>query len=140
MTSTISVHTVHPHSGLKGLFLLLMHLLESLPGDLNIKLRANRRDSTLPDSHGQIWMKLHRLAEVDGTLFEGSTKVVQERMLESLGLGGSIRFPIRRLVTLWRNNNWKDRISRWCRAAVGRETFNISSWDEMARCRIDEVC
>jgi hypothetical protein len=64
---------------------------------------------------------------------------MQRQMLESLRLGGSAKFPIRRLATLWRNNNWKGMITRWCSTAVGRETFNISSWDEMMRCRIDEV-
>ncbi|KAI9764365.1 MAG: hypothetical protein M1840_008503 [Geoglossum simile] len=112
--------------------------LESLPEHLNIKLRANRRDAKLPDSHGQVWMELHQLSETDCSLFQGGTNLMQRQMLESLGLGGSAKFPIRRLTTLWRNNNWKSMITRWCSMAVGRETFNVSSWDEMMRYRIDE--
>lgn len=30
-------------------------------------------------------------------------------------------------------------IAEWCGMAVGRETLNVSDWDETVRCRIDEV-
>lgn len=114
--------------------------LAKLPEEINIKLRDNnRRDVSLPDSHGQIWMELVCLSEMNPSLFEGSTNSVQRQMLQSLGLGGGVKFPIRRLVTLWRNSNWKRMTTEWCRTSVGRETFNVSAWDEMARCRVDEV-
>ena len=61
-------------------------------------------------------------------------------MLNELGLGGGVKFLIRRLVTLWRNSNWSNMITRWCETRVSRETFNVSSWDEMARYRVDDVC
>ncbi|KAH0558744.1 hypothetical protein GP486_004613 [Trichoglossum hirsutum] len=103
---------------------------DAMPDKLNIKLRANRRGATLPDSHGQIWQELHRLSEA-GSVFTGNANSMRQEMLDELGLGGTVKFPIRRLVTLWRNIKWRDMITRWCETTVGRETFNVSSWDEM---------
>lgn len=114
-------------------------LTEQLPGRLRIQLRANRQDSTLPDSHGQVWMELVALAGADNTLFQGTTGPIQDEMLQTLGLSGRVQFPIRRLVTLWKNNNWQQMITSWCRASIGRALFNVSLWEEMARYRIDDV-
>jgi hypothetical protein len=113
-------------------------VVDSLPKKLDIMLRANRHGATLPDNHGQIWQALYHLSKAD-TLFTGSTISIQRKMLNELGLGGTVKFPIRRLVTLWRNENWKDMITRWCETAVGRETFVISCWEDMVRCRVDDV-
>ncbi|OBT95119.1 hypothetical protein VE01_07344 [Pseudogymnoascus verrucosus] len=111
---------------------------DTLPPRIRTRLRANRVGHTLPDNHGQIWMELATLAEQDKTLFQGSSTGVKKEMLETLGLSGCVGFPIRRLVTLWKNNSWRDMITRWCRTGVGRSTFNISLWDNMARFRIDD--
>lgn len=113
--------------------------LDRLPPQLCVQLRANRQDSTLPDSHGQVWMELAALANTDSSLFQRTTGPIQDEMLQMLGLSGRIQFPIRRLVTLWRNSSWKKMITRWCETSIGRATFNVSLWEEMARCRIDDV-
>lgn len=70
------------------------------------------------------------------TLFRGKKPLVEEQMREILRLG-SERFPISRLVTLWKNDRWRSMITRWCETEVGRATFNISTWDWMASYRID---
>ena len=113
--------------------------LDNLPLQLNIGLRANRRDHTLPDSHGQVWMELVTLAKADSSLFQGNSSEVQKEMLAVLGLSGRVKFPIRRLTTLWKNSTWLPMITRWCGTAIGQATFNISMWEEMARYRIDDV-
>jgi hypothetical protein len=110
-----------------------------LPPAISIKLRANRADATLPDSHGQIWKELTTLASFDPKLFKGSNKAIESEMLEMLGLSGRVKFPIRRLVTLWRNEKWYKMITYWCQIDIGQSTFNISIWDELARCRVDDV-
>jgi hypothetical protein len=84
-------------------------------------------------------MELVTLAKADSSLFQGSSIKVQKEMLVVLGLSGRVKFPIRRLVTLWKNSTWLPMITRWCRTAIGRSTFNISMWEEMARYRIDDV-
>lgn len=84
-------------------------------------------------------MELATLAKQDETLFRGSTTKVKEEMLETLGLSGRVGFPIDRLVTLWKNNSWRDMITRWCHTSMGLSTFNISLWAEMSRFRIDDV-
>jgi hypothetical protein len=60
-------------------------------------------------------------------------------MLESLGLSGRVKFPVRRLATLWKNEPWNQMITRWCKLAIGQSTFTISTFEWMASCRIDEV-
>jgi hypothetical protein len=105
-----------------------------------MRLRANRQNHILPDSHGQVWTELAMLAEQDSSLFQGSNAEVQRIMIDTLRLSGWVKFPIPRLVTLWKNKTWQGMISRWCRSAIGRSTFNISLWEDMARFRIDDVC
>ncbi|UPK91321.1 hypothetical protein LCI18_002256 [Fusarium solani-melongenae] len=115
---------------------------DTLPVELDIKLRVNRRDLTLPDSHGQIWLQLASASDRDLTLFSPqknkNKQVLEKRMLDILCLRSETRFPISRLVTLWRNERWRPMITRWCRTQIGRATFNISIWDRMASYRIDD--
>jgi hypothetical protein len=113
--------------------------IDRLPPRLRVQLRANRQDSTLPDSHGQVWMELVAFADTDSSLFQGTNGPIQDEMLQTLGLSGRIQFPIRRLVTLWKNTGRQRMITRWCRILIGRATFNVSLWEEMARFRIDDV-
>jgi hypothetical protein len=113
--------------------------IDRLPPRLRVQLRANRQDSTLPDSHGQVWIELVALADTDSRLFQGTSGPIQDEMLQTLGLSGRIQFPIRRLVTLWKNSSWRQMITRWVQTSIGRATFNVSLWEEMARCRIDDV-
>ena len=68
--------------------------LDQLPPRLRVQLRANRQDSTFPDSHGQVWMELAALADTDSSLFQGTTGPIQDEMLQMLGLSGRIQFPI----------------------------------------------
>jgi hypothetical protein len=60
-------------------------------------------------------------------------------MLDLLGLSGRVKFPVRRLGTIWRNKNWRPMITKWCEFSVGQATFNISTFEWMASCRIDDV-
>jgi len=112
---------------------------DKLPPKLSFLLRANRLDHTLPDNHGQVWMQISTLSQQDSTLFQGSSKEVEEEMEAIANLGGRDEFPTRRMVTLWKNRSWKAMITRWCSTALGRSTFNISLWADLARCRIDDV-
>ncbi|KAF5002984.1 hypothetical protein FDECE_10458 [Fusarium decemcellulare] len=70
---------------------------------------------------------------------KGKKAVVEKKMVDILRLGSGDKFPTGRLVTLWRNNRWRPMITRWCETQLGRATFNISTWDWMASCRIDSV-
>ncbi|KAL0938273.1 uncharacterized protein CTRU02_204883 [Colletotrichum truncatum] len=88
---------------------------DRLPADLDIKLRINRRDPSLPDNHGQIWTQLVSIAsDTSG----GSTKggaaqvIVDYKLVEALRLGGEKSFPT--------------------------QTFNISTFEWMASLRIDD--
>jgi hypothetical protein len=112
---------------------------DTLPPHLRIQLRANREDITLPDNHGQIWTELATLSSRDNRLFQGSNRAVEQEMLEQLRLSSRVKFPVRRLVTLWRNLSWRSTITRWCRTSIGQATFNISTFEWMASCRIDDV-
>ena len=84
-------------------------------------------------------MELATLADAEHSLFQGKHGSVHDEVLEGLGLSGQVQFPIRRLVTLWKNTSWRPMITRWCRTSIGRATFNVSLWDELARYRIDDV-
>lgn len=113
--------------------------IDTLPPHLRIQLRANREDIILPDNHGQIWIELATVASDNGQLFQGSNRVVEQEMLEKLRLSSRRKFPVRRLATLWRNLSWRPMITRWCRTSIGQATFNISTFEWMASCRIDDV-
>lgn len=65
--------------------------------------------------------------------------MVEQQMLNKLGLSGRVKFPVKRLCTLWKNKEWRNMITRWCEFAIGRNTFNISTFEWMAGCRIDDV-
>ena len=84
-------------------------------------------------------MQLATLAEQDPKTFQGSNSQVEKEMVATAALSGRKQFPVRRLVTLWKNNSWRAMITRWCHTAVGRSTFNISLWSILAQYRIDDV-
>lgn len=111
----------------------------TLPPELNVQLRVNRRDPNLPDSHGQIWTQLVLAAGQDNRLFCGKKEDVKAQMLDVLRLSSEDRFPLDRLVTLWNNDRWRSMITRWCESELGRATLNISTFDWMASYRIDNV-
>lgn len=128
---------------------------DTLPLELSIQLRANREDLSLPDSHGQIWTELSTLAQQDAEWYRpppadaaagsrpglptGLAKRMEAQLTEKLGLQGQTTFPVRRLGTLWRNEHWRTMITEWCQYPLGQSTFNISTWEWMSSCRIDEV-
>lgn len=116
------------------------HAPGTLPSLLSVKLRANREDVLLPDTHGQIWAELTTLASTNDTLFCGNSRELETEMATTLGLVGRTRFPTKRLVTLWRNKNWRRMITDLCCFPVGQELFSISAFEWMASCRIDDVC
>jgi hypothetical protein len=84
-------------------------------------------------------MELATLAESDSTLFQGTAAQVGDEMLAMLGLNEQFKFPIRRLVTLWKNSAWQPMTTEWCRTGIGHSTFNISLWAELVGHRIDDV-
>ncbi|KAF5483091.1 hypothetical protein CGCA056_v015152 [Colletotrichum aenigma] len=114
---------------------------DRLPRDLNVKLRVNRRDPSLPDNHGQIWTQLASIAciggQADGQL-GGEDAAVDQHVVEALRLGGEKHFPTRRLVTLWNHQRWRPVTTQWCCTRLGLDTFNISYFEWIASLRIDE--
>ncbi|WAO91830.1 Hypothetical protein NCS54_00931300 [Fusarium falciforme] len=110
---------------------------DQIPAEINVKLRVNRRDLSLPDSHGQIWMQLVLANDQCDSLFQGKKYDVEKQVMNILRLSTADKFPTARLVTLWRNHRWRPMITRWCRTQLGRMTFNISTWDWMASYRVD---
>lgn len=93
----------------------------------------------LPDSHGQIWMQLSTAFRQNERLFQGKKETVQQQMIDILQLTGAPQFPLSRLITLWQNQRWNPMITRMCESAVGRDLFNISTWEWLASCRVDDV-
>lgn len=92
----------------------------------------------MQDSHAQIWKELAALYEEDQTLFQGKNGPIQDEMLDILG-HSEATFPIRRLVTLWKAKGWRELITRWCKTPLGDSLFQLSLWEELSRCRIDDV-
>lgn len=84
-------------------------------------------------------MQLVLASGQDDSLFRGKKAAVERQMLDVLRLSSEDRFPVSRLVTLWKNDRWRSMITRWCETEVGRATFNISTWDWMSSYRIDNV-
>jgi hypothetical protein len=78
-------------------------------------------------------------ASHDPQLFEGKPVKVERQVINALQLSGEITFPLRRLVTVWRNERWRAITTEWCRTTIGRTTFQISTWEWMISYRIDDV-
>lgn len=131
--------SVFSHAPLRLLAEINKPTPEALPRLLHVRLRANREDVLLPDNHGQIWAEMAALASADDTRFNSSARELEREMVETLGLTGKTRFPTKRLVTLWRNKNWKEMITKLCCFPVGQALFSISAFEWMASCRIDDV-
>ncbi|KAK1993052.1 hypothetical protein LX36DRAFT_752617 [Colletotrichum falcatum] len=68
-----------------------------LPYELNVQLRANRRDPSLPDNHGQTWLQLVSIASMGPGTFEEGRVCVDYKLVEALRLGVERNFPTRRL-------------------------------------------
>ncbi|GKU10393.1 unnamed protein product, partial [Fusarium langsethiae] len=111
---------------------------DTLPLSLNLKLRVNRQDPAMADSHGQVWMQVVAASSQDPDLFRGKAAQVEDQMIDVLQLGSEKQFPTRRLVTVWRNERWREMATRWCETSIGRATFKISTWEWMISCRIDD--
>ncbi|KAK6222565.1 hypothetical protein QIS74_04267 [Colletotrichum tabaci] len=111
---------------------------DRLPAELNIKLRINRRDPSLPDNHGQIWTQLVSIASDAAEPTTRNQATVDHKLVEALRLGSEKSFPTRRLVTLWNHKRWRTLTTRWCQTRLGLETFNISTFEWMASLRIDD--
>ncbi|KJZ70998.1 hypothetical protein HIM_09609 [Hirsutella minnesotensis 3608] len=117
---------------------LSIGIANALPPELNLALRMNRRDPTMGDSHGDIWVQLVAAASKDPNIFHGNVAEMEAQMLRALHLGGEASFPLRRLVTIWRNERWRQMTTRRCETTVGRATFQISTWDWMICHRTDD--
>ncbi|OBS16142.1 hypothetical protein FPOA_13212 [Fusarium poae] len=111
---------------------------DALPLNLNLKLRVNRQDPAMADSHGQVWMQVAAASSQDPDLFRGKAAQVEDQMIDVLQLGSDKHFPTRRLATIWRNERWREMATRWCETSIGRATFKISAWDWMISYRIDD--
>ncbi|KAG7402837.1 hypothetical protein Forpe1208_v016711 [Fusarium oxysporum f. sp. rapae] len=111
---------------------------DTLPLNLNLKLRVNRQDPAMADSHGQVWMQVVAASSQDPNLFRGKAAQVEDQMIDVLQLGSEKQFPTRRLATVWRNERWREMATRWCETSIGRATFKISTWDWMISYRIDD--
>lgn len=72
-------------------------------------------------------------------MFAGTGEEMAEQVIDMLQLGSNPKFPIRRLVTIWKNERWRAITTRWCNTWVGRATFQLSMWDWMISYRVDEV-
>lgn len=75
----------------------------------------------------------------DESLFHGKKSEVEAQMLDLLRLGGNPNFPTGRLGTLWNNKSWASKITSYCSTTVGKDTFNISKWEQLASRRFDAV-
>jgi len=113
---------------------------DTLPPEIQIELRANRSGTVLPDSHGQIWTELATCFEQDksGELFSGAREEVELRMSRLLQLNGREQFPVRRLAILWKNDRWRAFVTRLCERKMGRDLFNISTFQKLSSYRIDD--
>ncbi|PWI65079.1 hypothetical protein PCL_07378 [Purpureocillium lilacinum] len=92
------------------------------------------------NGHGDIWVQLATVASERPGIFHGTVAEMEEQILDALRLSGDVSFPLPRLVTIWRNERWRQMTTRWCETTVGRATFQISTWDWMICHRIDDVC
>jgi len=104
-----------------------------------VRLRANREEVLLPDSHGQIWNELVALAQHDHHLFHGNAKEVEQQMSQQLGLHDYDKFPTKRLGTLWRNDQWRPIITELCQFPFGQNLFSISTFEWLSSCRLNDV-
>ncbi|GJN86979.1 hypothetical protein PLIIFM63780_010561 [Purpureocillium lilacinum] len=111
---------------------------DELPPQLNLELRMNRRDPTMADNHGDIWVQLVTAASETPGIFQGTVDKMKEQMRDTLRLSSDTGFPLSRLAAVWRNERWRQMTTRWCETAVGRATFQITTWDWMICNRIDD--
>ncbi|GJN87053.1 hypothetical protein PLIIFM63780_010635 [Purpureocillium lilacinum] len=114
------------------------HVTDALPPQLNLVLRMNRRDPTMADSHGDIWVQLVTAASARPGIFQGTVDKIKEQMRGTLRLSSDTGLPLSRLVAVWRNERWRQMTTRWCETAVGRATSQITTWDWMICHRIDD--
>ena len=92
------------------------------------------------NSHGQIWAQIVAvLYKNDKLLREDKWDTLKTEIINALQLGSDIHFPITRLVTIWRNERWRDMATCWCETSIGRDTFGILMWNWMISNRIDNV-
>lgn len=113
--------------------------IDRLPPDLDRELRMNRQDLTMADNHGQVWNQARSAIAQDPTLLEGNFKKVTEQVTRALYLGAVRSAPVRRLVTIWRNERWRSLANAWCETRLGVESFSISTWSWMITCRLHDV-
>lgn len=106
---------------------------------LNLSLRLNRSNTTLADHHGDIWVQVTEAALQQPDIMTGPTSEIAAKVSIALQLTAEPKFPLTRLLTIWRNKTWRELTATWCNTTLGRETFRISTWDWMISCRIDDV-
>ena len=99
----------------------------------------NRKEVARADGHGDIWLQAVAAASQDADVFCGKVEDMTKQIATALELHNEAGVPIRRLVTLWRNERWRPMITQWCSTTVGRASFRMSTWDWMISCRIDDV-
>lgn len=63
---------------------------------------------------------------------------VELRMPRLLQLNGREQFPVRRLAILWKNDRWRAFVTTLCVRKMGRDLFNISTFQKLSSYRIDD--
>ncbi|KAF5483067.1 hypothetical protein CGCS363_v015037 [Colletotrichum siamense] len=114
---------------------------DRLPYDLNVELRVNRRDPSLPNSHGETWLMLDLFTSLQRQSNEqqdGGSAIVDETYVKKVHSSSEMYLPTRRLVTLWNNHRWRPILTRWCCTRLGLDTFDISYFEWIASLGIDE--
>ncbi|TWU71554.1 hypothetical protein ED733_003110 [Metarhizium rileyi] len=111
---------------------------DTISYEQNLHLRVNRKVVAQADSHGDIWRQAVAAESQNPGVFHGNQEDMMDQMAHILRLYDESGVPLRRLVTLWRNERWRAMITKWCSTTVGRATFRISTWEWMISCRIDD--
>jgi hypothetical protein len=82
---------------------------------LNLSLRLNRENTILSNRHGDIWLQVMEAAAQQPDLVAGSAPEMEVKISQALQLTGQPnRFPLPRLLTIWRNAAWCEFTHAWC--------------------------
>lgn len=113
--------------------------IDTLPLQLDTKLRINRQDATLPDKNGYIWRQACVAIKHDPSILQGNHESIVRRLTKILDLGSMPQFPTARMVTIRRSSVWGKLADDWCNTRLGRDTFHLSSWSWMLTSRLHQV-
>jgi hypothetical protein len=94
------------------------------------------------DGEGDIWLHLNELIKSYPDLLPTDRIKAEKNVQQALRLGNERRrFPYRRLIQLWKNKRWNEKVTGWYKESfAGREMFRISICCDISSLRIDTVC